>query len=163
MVGTPLALSLGVHAGAFLGSLVGWRMCFGIMGAMALGLMIWMSIRVSEFAGLSSGKRLPLVQLFMLAGVRPMLFVVLAFVLARNILYIYIAPFLASTGLAERTDLILLIFGVASLQDIWVIGIFVDRYLRTLTLIGTTLFALSALVLGIMSDIPAAIYTAVAV
>jgi hypothetical protein len=43
------------------------------------------------------------------------------------------------------------------------IGVFVERYLRTLTLIGTTLFALSTLVMGIMSDFPGAIYTAVAV
>lgn len=163
MMGTPLALSLGVPAGTFIGGLVGWRMCFGIMSVMTLGLMVWVSIRVPDFAGLSTGKRLPLGQVFRLAGIRPVLFVVLAFVLAHNILYTYIAPFLASTGMAERTDLILLIFGVASLLGIWVIGVFVDRYLRTLTLIATALFALSALILGVMNDIPAAVYTAVAV
>ncbi|UJD95021.1 MFS transporter [Lelliottia amnigena] len=47
--------------------------------------------------------------------------------------------------------------------DIWVIGVLVDRYLRTLTLISTALFSLSAFVLGIMSEIPVAIYMAVAV
>jgi len=91
------------------------------------------------------------------------LFVVLTFVMAHNILYTYIAPFLASAGMAERTDLILLVFGVASLLGIWVIGVFVDRCLRTLALISTALFALSALVLWVMGDIPAAVYTAVAV
>ncbi len=163
MVGTPLALSLGVPAGTFLGGLVGWRMCFGIISVMALGLMVWVRIRVPDFMGLAAGKRLPLEQVFTLAGVRPVLFVVLTFVLAHNIFYTYIAPFLASAGMAERTDIILLVFGVASLLGIWIIGVLVDRYLRTLTLISTALFALSALVLGIMSDIPAAVYTAVAV
>lgn len=163
MVGTPLALSLGVPAGTLLGSLIGWRMCFGIMSVMAVGLMVWVRIRVPDFAGLAAGKRLPLGQILTLAGVRPVLFVVLTFVLAHNIFYTYIAPFLASMGMAERTDLILLVFGVASLLGIWVIGVFVDRYLRLLTLISTVMFALSAFVLGLMNDMPAAVYMAVAV
>ncbi|HBX13941.1 MAG TPA: MFS transporter [Leclercia adecarboxylata] len=163
MVGTPLALSLGVPAGTFLGGLVGWRMCFGIINVMAITLMVWVRFLVPDFPGLAAGKRLPLGQVFTLAGVRPVLFVVLTFVMAHNILYTYIAPFLASAGMAERTDLILLVFGVASLLGIWVIGVFVDRYLRTLALISTALFALSALVLWVMGDIPAAVYTAVAV
>lgn len=163
MVGTPLALSLGVPAGTLLGSLIGWRMCFGIMSVMAVGLMVWVRIRVPDFAGLATGKRLPLRQILTLAGVRPVLFVVLMFVLAHNIFYTYIAPFLASVGMAERTDLILLVFGVASLLGIWIIGVFVDRYLRLLTLISTVLFALSAFVLGVMNDMPAAVYMAVAV
>lgn len=163
MVGTPLALSLGVPAGTLLGSLIGWRMCFGIMSVMAVGLIVWVRIRVPDFAGLAAGKRLPLGQILTLAGVRPVLFVVLTFVLAHNIFYTYIAPFLASVNMAERTDLILLVFGVASLLGIWVIGVFVDRYLRLLTLISTVLFALSAFVLGVMNDMPAAVYMAVAV
>lgn len=163
MVGTPLALSLGVPAGTLLGSLIEWRMCFGIMSVMAVGLMVWVRIRVPDFAGLAAGKRLPLGQILTLAGVRPVLFVVLTFVLAHNIFYTYIAPFLASVGMAERTDLILLVFGVASLLGIWIIGVFVDRYLRLLTLISTVLFALSAFVLGVMNDMPAAVYMAVAV
>lgn len=163
MVGTPLALSLGVPAGTLLGSLIGWRMCFGIMSVMAVGLMVWVRIRVPDFAGLAAGKRLPLGQILTLAGVRPVLFVVLTFVLAHNIFYTYIAPFLASVNMAERTDLILLVFGVASLLGIWIIGVFVDRYLRLLTLITTVLFALSAFVLGVMNDMPAAVYMAVAV
>ena len=163
MVGTPFALSLGVPAGTLLGSLIGWRMCFGIMSVMAVGLMVWVRIRVPDFAGLAAGKRLPLRQILTLAGVRPVLFVVLTFVLAHNIFYTYIAPFLASVGMAERTDLILLVFGVASLLGIWVIGVFVDRYLCLLTLISTALFALSAFVLGVMNDMPAAVYMAVAV
>ncbi|WP_286777628.1 MFS transporter [Leclercia sp. UBA1284] len=163
MVGTPLALSLGVPAGTLLGSLIGWRMCFGIMSVMAVGLMVWVRIRVPDFAGLAAGKRLPLRQILTLAGVRPVLFVVLTFVLAHNIFYTYIAPFLASVNMADRTDLILLVFGVASLPGIGVIGVFVDRYLRLLTLITTVLFALSAFVLGVMNDMPAAVYMAVAV
>ena len=162
MVGTPLALSLGVPAGTFLGNLVGWRMCFGIMSLLALVLMIWVRVKVPDFAGQAAGKRFTLRHVFSLQGMRSVLFVVLAFVLAHNILYTYIAPFLTTAGMAERTDLVLLVFGIASLLGIWIVGVLIDRYLRVLTLIGTTLFGLSALALGAAGDVPAVVYAAVA-
>lgn len=162
MVGTPLALSLGVPAGTFLGKLVGWRMCFGIMSGLALLLMVWVRVQVPDFAGQSAGKRLSLGHVFTVAGVRPVLFVVLTFVLAHNILYTYIAPFLAAVGMAERTDLVLLVFGVASLLGIWIIGVLIDRHLRALTLASTALFGLSAFALGVAGDAPSVIHAAVA-
>ncbi|WP_407321010.1 MFS transporter [Dickeya ananatis] len=163
MVGTPLALSLGVPAGTFLGNLVGWRTCFGIMSGLALVLMVWVHIKLPDFAGQAAGKRLSLGYVFTMPGVRPVLFVVLAFVLAHNILYTYIAPFLAAVGLAERTDLVLLMFGVSSLLGIWIVGVLIDRHLRVLTLASTFVFGLAALALGVASDAPVVVYTAVAV
>ncbi|MCW2481799.1 MFS transporter [Candidatus Symbiopectobacterium sp. NZEC135] len=163
MVGTPLALSLGVPAGTFLGQLVGWRMCFGLMSVLAVLLMLWVRVQVPDFAGQPVGKRLSLGAVFIIAGVRPVLFVVLAFVLAHNILYTYIAPFLAAAGIAERTDVILLVFGVASLLGIGIVGVLIDRHLRALTLLSTLLFGLSALALGVAGDRSVVVYTAVAV
>jgi predicted MFS family arabinose efflux permease len=162
MVGTPMALSLGVPAGTFLGNLVGWRTCFGVMSGVALVLMVWVRFKVPDFAGQVAGKRLSLKHVFTLAGVRPVLFVVLAFVLAHNILYTYIAPFLAASGLAERTDLVLLVFGVACLMGIFIVGVLIDRHLRGLTLASTALFGLAAMVLGVAADAPTLVYVAVA-
>lgn len=162
MVGAPLALSLGVPAGTLLGNLVGWRMSFALMSLFAVALMVWVRLKVPDFPGQASSKRLALGQVFTLPGVRSVLFVVLAFVLAHNILFTYIAPFLTAAGLGERTDLVLLVFGVASLLGIWVVGVLIDRHLRALTLAGTVLFALSAMMLGAMNDRPAAVYIAVA-
>lgn len=137
MVGTPLALSLGVPAGTWLGALVGWRACFGIMSALALLLMIWVRWCVPDFAGQARGRRLQLGAVLRLPGIRPVLFAVLAFVLAHNILYTYIAPFLAEAGMVERTDLVLLVFGLASLLGIWIVGVLIDRHLRSMTLACT--------------------------
>lgn len=106
---------------------------------------------------------LPLRRVFTLAGVRPVLFVVLAFVLAHNILYTYIAPFLAVAGMAARTDLVLLVFGATSVLGIWITGVLIDRHLRALTLASIALFALSTLMLGVAADAPALVYAAVAV
>jgi predicted MFS family arabinose efflux permease len=162
MVGTPLALSLGVPAGTFLGNLLGWRTCFGIMSLLALVLMVWVRLKVPDFAGQAQGQRLSLKSVLMRPGIRPVLFVVLAFVLAHNILYTYIAPFLTAAGMAERTDLVLLVFGVASLLGIWLVGVLIDRHLRALTLASTALFGFAALVLGVMGNHPVAVHAAIA-
>lgn len=161
MLGAPLALSLGVPAGTFLGALWGWRAGFGIMSGLALVLMVWVRLRVPDFAGQARGRQLPLRRVFLLPGVRPVLFAVLAFVLAHNILYIYIAPFLASLGMAANTELVLLVFGLSSLAGIWLIGTLIDRHLRALTLACIALFGLAALALGIAGGMPAMLYLSV--
>ena len=163
MVGTPLALSLGVPAGTLLGNLVGWRASFGAMSLLALMLMVWVQVKVPDFAGQSASQRLPLRQVFSIAGVRPVLFVVLAFVLAHNILYTYIAPFLAAVGMAGRTGMVLLVFGMTSLLGIWIVGVLIDRHLRALTLASTALFGAAASALGLASEMPLVVYAAVAV
>lgn len=161
MVGTPLALSLGVPAGTLLGNLLGWRMCFGIISLLALLLMGWVRLKVPDFAGQPTGKRLSLRQVFTLPGIRPVLFVVLAFVLAHNILYTYIAPYLLTAGMVDRTDVVLLVFGATSVAGIWIVGVLIDRYLRRLTLASTILFGAAALTLGMAGGDPVAVYAAV--
>ncbi|KMK86048.1 MFS transporter [Pectobacterium brasiliense] len=163
MVGTPLALSLGVPAGTFLGNVIGWRMCFAMMSGLAVVLMLWVRIQVPDFAGQSASRRLSLGQVFTMAGVRPVLCAVLTFVLAHNILYTYIAPFLAAVGMVAQTGLVLLVFGVTSLLGIWIVGVLIDRYLRALTLACSALFCLSVLALGVAGDVLAVVYAAVAV
>ncbi|WP_448722947.1 MFS transporter [Pseudomonas farris] len=161
MVGTPLALSLGIPAGTFLGNVLGWRMCFGIMSLLAVLLMAWVRFNVPDFAGKAEEKRLSLRHVFTLPGIRPVLFVVLAFVLAHNILYTYIAPFLQVAGLGAQTDVVLLVFGITSLLGIWIVGVLIDQYLRTLTLASIALFGISAMVLGIAATEPVAVFVAI--
>ncbi|MGE8287479.1 MAG: MFS transporter [Stenotrophomonas sp.] len=163
MVGTPLALSLGIPAGTLLGQVLGWRTCFGIMSVLAVLLMAWVRLRLPDFPGQDNGRRASLRQVFTLPGVRPVLFVVLAYVLAHNILYTYIAPFLARAGMAARTDLVLLVFGSASLFGIVGVGLWIDHHLRLLTLASTGLFATAALALGVLGDMPVVVYAAVAI
>lgn len=163
MVGTPLALALGVPAGTWLGSLVGWRFVFGIMSLMALILVVWVVWKLPDYPGESPGKRLSLYKVFGMSGVRPVLFVVLAWVLAHNILYTYIAPYLAHAGLSHRVDLVLLIFGITALVGIWIIGVLIDRKLRPLVLISLLAFAIASIVLTFSNNQPIVIYLVVAV
>jgi predicted MFS family arabinose efflux permease len=162
MVGTPLAMALGVPAGTFLGGLVGWRIVFGTMSVLAVVLVAWMFWKLPDYPGQSGEKRLSLTKVFVTPGLRPILAVVLIWVLAHNILFTYIAPYLADAGLSQRVDLALLIFGVASVAGIWIIGLLIDRMLRKLVLISLTGFALAAILLGLGNSLPVIIYLAIA-
>lgn len=132
------------------------------MSLSALLLMLWIRLKLPDFAGQPVGKRLSLAHVFTIAGVRPVLLVVLTFVLAHNILYTYIAPFLIAVDMPAQTDLVLLVFGIASLLGIWIIGVLIDLHLRMLTLASTALFGLVALVLGIAGDVATVVYMAMA-
>lgn len=162
MVGTPLALSLGVPAGTFLGGAVGWRVSFGIVTMLSVILIGWTLWKVPDFAGETGGDRPSLRRVFMMPGLRPILFVTLTFVLAHNILYTYVAPFLQGLGLAGQVDRVLLAFGIAALGGIWVVGAQIDRRLRGLTITSILLFLGSAILLGVSTVIPA-IYAGVLV
>lgn len=163
MLGAPLALSLGIPAGTLLGNGVGWRPAFLIMSALSVLLLGWVRWQVPDFPGQAAGRQQSVRRVFLLPGVRPVLAVMLAFVLAHNILYTYIAPFLAHAGLGERVDLVLLVFGAASILGIWVTGLLIDRWLRELVLAGTAGFGLAALLLGAATGSPAVVFIAVGV
>jgi len=162
MLGAPLALSLGVPAGTFLGTAVGWRLSFAIMTALTIVLMVWVRWQVPDFSGQRAEKRLGLRQVLSLPGIRPVLFVTFTYVLAHNILYTYIAPFLVPAGIASEIDQVLLVFGLAALLSIWIVGVLIDQRLRALLIISCVLFALAALVLAFWITSAAVIYLTVA-
>lgn len=148
MVGIPIALSLGTPSGAWLGGILGWRVSFGLMAALAVILFIWTLLAVPDLPGQQVERRLPVWKVFMMPGVRPVLAVIFLWMTAHNILYTFIGPFLQLSGLAERVGLILLIFGLAALVGIWITGTLVDRHLRNLVLCSLAALAAVALVLA---------------
>lgn len=163
MVGTPIALSLGVPLGTWLGTLVGWRSAFGIMSLLTVALIVWVLAKVPDYPGQASHERMPLRKVFTTPGVRSVLAVVIAWMLAHNILYTYIAPFVAQAGLQEHVDQVLLTFGLAALAGIWITGRLVDRLLRIAVLISLAVFAVIALVFGLFAQLPAVLCIGVAI
>jgi predicted MFS family arabinose efflux permease len=163
MVGTPIALSLGVPLGTFMGSVIGWRAAFWIMSALALILIAWVLAKVPDYPGQPTHERMPLLKVFTTPGVRPVLAVVIAWMLAHNILYTYIAPFVAPAGLTDRIDLVLLAFGAAALAGIWITGKLVESFLRATVLASLAAFALTTLVFGLGTLNPLVVYLGVAV
>ncbi|PZP95210.1 MAG: MFS transporter [Variovorax paradoxus] len=152
MAGTPLALSLGVPAGSWFGQWAGWRACFWAASILALGLLAWIRFSVPDFAGQQTGQRSTLASVLRRRGVRPVLLVVLAYVLAHNILYTYIAPYLAARGLGGQVDRALLVFGLAALPGIGLTGLLVDRHLQRLSLASTAVFGVAVAVLALATE-----------
>ena len=163
MVGTPIALSLGVPLGTWLGGLVGWRTTFGLMSAVSLVLIAWVLVKVPDYAPQPAHQRQSLRNVLTTPGVRPVLAVVVSWMLAHNILYTYIAPFVAPAGLAERVDLVLLVFGVAALAGIWMTAKLVEPLLRNTVLVSLVAFAAVSVVFGVLGKVPQVIYLGVAV
>ncbi|MFA5977385.1 MFS transporter [Pseudomonas veronii] len=161
MVGTPIALSLGVPLGTWLGGFMGWRMAFGLMSGMTLLLIVWVLIKVPDYPGQSSSQRMALRQVFFTPGVRSVLGVVFTWMLAHNILYTYVAPFVSRAGLADEVGLVLLVFGVAALAGIWITGRLVDRHLRKTVLASLATFAAVSVFFGLFSGSAVAIYLGV--
>ncbi|MEJ2852908.1 MULTISPECIES: MFS transporter [unclassified Saccharothrix] len=159
MAGIPLALSLGVPAGTFLGQAVGWRVAFWVMTGIAVVLVGWIVVAVPDFPGEAAGRR-QVVAALRMPGVVAVLVVTAAFVLGHNILYTYIATFLGAVGMGGSVDVVLLVFGVASIVSIWLVGVSIDRRLRALTVVATLLVAVGAA--GLLFESPGAVFVAVA-
>ena len=162
MVGTPAALSLGVPLATLLGAVAGWRAAFGVASALTLLLAAWVLWAVLDRPGQDAARRVPVLSVLNTPGIRPVLFVILAWMGAHNILYTYVAPFVASAGLGGRVDLVLAMFGVAALAGIWGTGLLVDRWLRALVLGSLATFA-AAVVLLAAAGSPAIMLGAIAV
>ncbi len=160
MAGIPLALSLGIPVGTFLGGLFGWRLTFGLVTVVSVGLVVWILASVPAYPGQRPGSREPIFQALRLPGVAAVLFVVAAYVLAHNILYTYIATFLDEYDMGGSRDVVLLVFGIASMGSIWVTGALVDRKLRTLTIASTALFIVAAVLLALLADNQVVVYVA---
>jgi predicted MFS family arabinose efflux permease len=158
LAGTPVALAIGTPAGTLLAGLIGWRFTFGVMALAAVLLIAWILVVVPDFAGQAKGERTPTSRVFSVPGVLPVVLVTLLYVMAHNVLYTYIASFLAPVGLANSVSAVLLAFGVASLISIWITGILIDRHLRLLMIASSALFALAVLALGLLAALPAAVF-----
>ncbi len=162
MIGTPIALSLGVPLGTFAGSVVSWRVVFMAVSALTLVLVGWIVLGVPDVPGQMADRRMSVGAVFTTAGIRPVLFVILAWMLAHNILYTYVVPFVTRAGLGGRVDLVLLVFGVFALAGIWLTGVLVDRWLRALVIASLFGFALVAVALIVGGSQPLVVYPAVA-
>ncbi len=162
MVGTPLALSIGIPAGTWLGGLIGWRAVFLMMSGLSLLLIVWIAWRVPDFNGETEPRGVPLVKVLNIPGLKPVLAATFGFVLAHNLLYTYIAPLLRRADLIARVDAVLLLFGFTALVGIWVVGVWIDRRLKVLTLASTGLFLVSALLMAAFGQTTALVLTAVA-
>ncbi|MFE2883764.1 MFS transporter [Streptomyces sp. NPDC059272] len=160
--GITLALALGIPAGTALADAIGWRPAFGTLSGLALLVVVWIRRRVPGFPGELPGARVPLRRVAVLPGIPAVLSVTLFLLLGHQVMYTYVAPFTAHTGYG-RTDVVLLVFGAATVVGVWATGALVDRWARP-TLLGVlTLIVTVMCVLALYADSSAVLLTSVAV
>ncbi|WGS54307.1 MFS transporter [Paraburkholderia sp. D15] len=163
MVGTPLALSIGIPLGTWLGASLGWRITFGALSGLALTLAVCVRAIVPDFAGQSSSETRGVMATLRRPGLKTVLAATFLYVLAHNVLYTYIAPFVALSGGANRVDALLLTFGLAALVGIAVVGWTIDAWLKPLMIASTLLFASAAVIMGVAASHDVAVLAGVAV
>ncbi|MCU4389804.1 MFS transporter [Acinetobacter courvalinii] len=149
MLGIPLALALGVPLSAWLSAFIGWRNIFIILSMTALLLTVWVFIKVPNYHKNTSQRSVALKTVFTMPGVRPILFLVMAWILSHYLLYTYITPLLTDIGLKTQIDFILLVFGLSTLLGIWLIGLLVDQHLKKLIFISLTTFLIISVLLSL--------------
>jgi predicted MFS family arabinose efflux permease len=154
MVGTPLALSVGIPAGTLMGASIGWRSTFGMMTALTIVLVGWVWAKVPNYPGAATSGRMSIAGTVAIGGIKSVLAVTLLFVLAHNILYTYIAPLVAPAGLAQKLDIVLLVFGGSAIAGIMIVGYLIGRWLRLLVLASIALFGAAALAFGMWGEVP---------
>ncbi|EJE3041408.1 MFS transporter [Salmonella enterica] len=148
MLGVPLALSLGVPAGTFLGSIYGWRSVFYTMTLFAGLLFVAGILTLPEQPGTSHAERFSVGKVVSIPGVKTILLATFIFSLGHNMMYTYISPYLTESLDTRYISTFFLIFGIMAVISIIITGIFIDRHLRFLTLSGLFLFMVSSIILA---------------
>ena len=149
MLGVPLALSLGVPAGTFLGNIYGWRTMFYTMTLLALLLLVAGMLALPEQSGTKHAEHFSVRNVVSIPGVKTILLATFIFSLGHNMMYTYISPYLTESLDTSYISTFLLIFGVMAVLSIVITGIFIDRHLRFLTLSGLLLFMASSIILAV--------------
>jgi len=142
-IGTPVGLAVGTPLGSWLGTTFDWRWSFGTLAVLTLVTVVLAVALVPDAPGQAASSRLSLLNVLRLPGVAVILAVIVAWMLAHNILYAYISAFLRSAHLPLSVDVALVVFGVAAVVGIGVTGAVIDRTLRPLVLASIALFVVA--------------------
>lgn len=152
MLGVPLALSLGVPAGTFLGNIYGWRTIFYTMTVLAGLLFIAGAFTLPDQPGISHAERISVGKAVSIPGIKTILLATFIFSLGHNMMYTYISPYLITSLDSRFISTFLLVFGVMSVISIIITGVFIDKHLKLLTLCGLSLFIISSLLFSLFCD-----------
>ncbi|HGO5815096.1 TPA: sugar transporter [Mannheimia haemolytica] len=159
-LGSSLAMILGLPLGRMIGQALGWRATFGIIGVIALIvlLMIWHLLPHLPSKNAGSIKSLPL--LFK----RPMLigiYLLVALIVSGHFTaYSYIEPFMIkiSSVSAENITLILLVFGLAGVVASFLFGRLYGKAPNKFILTGIAIIMFSQLCLLFLSGSTVAMF-----
>lgn len=158
--GAPVGIAFGTPLGTWLGTTFDWRWSFGGLAVLAVVVLVLTAIVVPDASGQPATDRLPLARVFRIPGVAAVLAVIFAWMLGNSTTYTYIAPYLRAAVSGVSIELLLVVFGVASIAGLVVTAAFVDRYPRGLVTSSIAGFAVAGVILVVGHRSPVAIYVA---
>ena len=136
--GAPVGIAFGTPLGSWLGTTFDWRWSFGGLSIITAAVFVLVALLVPNVPGQAAEQRKPLRQVVRIPGVGMVLAVIAVWMLGHSTAYTYIAPFLRAAGPGVGVDLVLVVFGLASIAGIAVTGALLDRFPQLL-LHGTVL------------------------
>jgi predicted MFS family arabinose efflux permease len=160
-IGTPVGLAVGTPLGSWLGTTFEWRWSFWALTVLTLLTLVLAATLVPDAPGQPAETHMPLLRVFAIPGVAPVLVVISTWMIAHNVVYTYVAPYLRSAGVGLSVDLALVTFGVAAVVGLAITGAAIDRALRRLVFASITLFITAGVVLAVGSDSRAAVLVAI--
>lgn len=153
-MGSALAMVLGLPLGRIIGQLLGWRTTLGLIGVIALMVMIFLWKLLPELPSKNAGSLKSVPLLFK----RPLLVAIYAITMigitAHFTAYSYVEPFVLqiSQMSANLTTTILVVFGVSGMVASWLFGRFHQRFPNPFMLSALSLLTLSLLLLKPLSS-----------
>lgn len=142
--GAPVGFALGTPLGSWLGMTFDWRWSFiglSLVAVVAAALIAALAPDASGQGPASGGvEKLPLGRVVRIPGIMIILAVILTWMLAHNTIYTYISPYLRATSSTLSVDILLLVFGIASIGGVVLTGALLDRYPRPLLHTSVALF-----------------------
>lgn len=149
--GAPVGFALGTPLGSWLGMTFDWRWSFTGLSLVAVVAAVLIAVLAPDAGGqgrVSGGtQKLPLRQVFRIPGIAVILAVIGTWMLAHNTLYTYMSPYLRATSSTLSVDVLLLVFGIASIGGVVLTGALLDRWPRPLLHTSVALFIAAAALL----------------
>lgn len=160
--GAPVGIAFGTPLGTWLGVTFGWRWSFGGLAVLTVVVLLLAVVLVPDAPGQQAAARLPLGRVIRIPGVLPVLVVIFVWMVGNTTTYTFIAPFLNAAGSGVAIEVLLVVFGIASIGGIALTAALVDRHPRTLLVSCLAVFTAAGLVLLVGHGSPAATYVAIA-
>lgn len=143
MSGNTVGISIGLPVMAMIGTHLGWRTVFFVLGALAALIAVISYFRLPSVEGEKLGKHNSPFALLKMPSILIVLLLTFLMVTAHYGIYTYIALLVERIDFPGGISLALLIFGIGSIISVFASARYIDAYLRPLLLIMLAIGALS--------------------
>ncbi|EPL9568280.1 MFS transporter [Providencia rettgeri] len=161
--GATLALVLGVPLGSFISNFITWQGIFILISLLCIILTFWIIHKVPDFPGQKESTALSTMSALANKNILSLLFIVFTLIVAHNLLYIYIEPFLSISGLAPQVDQVLFVFGIGSLLSLWFTGMLVDKKPVFMLILSILFFTFASYLMRYYANNSLGIYNSVVI